>query len=221
MELLSVQVARVVWLFDTAELNPKGKSIFPEMLEWLKEEYHFAQAPESVTQLDDTKALAFSRGTFQAEEEIFVDVELKIYGDGLVANTRSSTKDADAFLEDVLRSAAQEFNLAYKPEIVRRKLYVSEIVVRSAKELIGIDARLLQVAEKVSELLPQNIRFPYEFSGVMFSQLQGDSKTSIAPFRLERKLNTSPEEHKLYSTAPLRTADHLTLLDWFENQFMI
>jgi hypothetical protein len=220
MELVSVATARAAWLFDIAELNPRGKSIFPEILEWLEEEYHFEKAPKSATDLDENKAFAFSRGKFQAGEEIFVDVELKIFTDGLVATSSSSTRDTEAFLESVLKSAAEEFSLAYKPETVRRKLYVSELNVRSSKDLAGINPKLAQVAEKISELLPQNVKLPYEIAGVMISPVQGVSNISISPFRFERKLNTSPDEHKFYSTAPLHTDEHLELLDWFEIQFM-
>jgi hypothetical protein len=220
MELISVVTARVVWLFDIAELNPKGKSIFPELLEWLQEEFHFQKAPKSVDELDDTKALTFSRGTFQAGEEIFVDVELKIFSDGLVASTWSSTRNAESFLESVLESAAEEFNLIYKPEIVRRRIYVSELNVRSSKDLVGVNPALVEVASEISRLLPQNLRLPYEFSGIMFSQVQDLSNIAISPFRFERKLKTSPGEHKFYSTAPLHTDEHLKFLGWFEDRFM-
>jgi len=220
MELLNIATARVVWLLQIAELNPKGKRIFPEILEWLEEQYHFEKAPKSATDLDDTKALAFSRGKFQAGEEIFVDVDLKIFTDGLVATSWSSTRDTEAFLESVLISAAEEFSLAYKPETVWRKMFVSELNVRSPKSLIGINPNLAQVAEKISEWLPRNVKLPYEVAGVMIAPVQGVSNISIGPFRFERKLNTSPDERKFYSTAPLHTDEHLKLLEWFENQFM-
>src|SRR5260370_6959852 len=121
MELVSVATARVAWLFDIAELNPRGKSIFPEILEWLEEEYHFEKAPKSATGLDENKAFSFSRGKFQAGEEIFVDVELKIFTDGLVATSSSSTRHTEAFLDTVLMSAADAFILASKPGTVRLK----------------------------------------------------------------------------------------------------
>jgi hypothetical protein len=220
MELLSVNSARSVWLFDISELNPRGKSLFPELFEWLKDEYHFEKSPESITDVDETKAFVFSRGTFQVKEEIFIDVELKIYNDGLVANTWSSTRETDAFLESVLKSAAEEFSLPYKPEIVRRKMYFSELNVRSLRDLAGINPLLTQFSDKIAELLPKTMRLPFEFSGVMFSPIQGIAPISISPFRFERKLNTSPDEHKYYSTAPLHTDDHLKLLEWYEQNLM-
>ncbi len=220
MELLNVGTARSVWLFDLNELNPRGKSLFPELFEWLEDEYHFEKAPKSTADVDETKAFMFSQGTFQVKEEIFVAVELKIYNDGLVANTWSSTRDTDAFLEEVLKSAATEFSLAYKPEIIRRKMYLSELNISSLRNLAGISPILAQVANKVAELVPGNLGFAFEPAGVMVSPIQGMFPTLISPFRFERKNNTSPDEHKYYSTAPLHTDDHLRLLDWFEQNLM-
>src|SRR5258708_2819668 len=116
MQLLNVNTARSAWLFDTAELNPRGKALFPDLFEWLKDAYDFQKIPSSMTDVDDTKAFVFSTGQYQAKEEIFVNVELKIYNDGLVANTQSSTRDTDRFLEDVLISASAEFSLNFRPE---------------------------------------------------------------------------------------------------------
>jgi len=161
MELVNVTTARVVWLFDIVELNPRGKTIMPELLEWLGEEYHFEKSPKSSTDLDESKALTFSRGTFQAAEEMFVDIEVKIFSDGLVANSASSTRHTEAFLEDVLRSAVEEFILSFKPQIIRRKLYFSELVVRSSKDIGGINPKVTQLASKILEYLPDNIRWPY------------------------------------------------------------
>src|SRR5207248_11230692 len=95
MQLLNVITARSVWLFDIAELNPRGKALFPDLFEWLKEAYDFQKVPSSLTDVDDTKAFVFSNGQYQAKEEIFVHVELKIYNDGLMANTQSSTRDTE------------------------------------------------------------------------------------------------------------------------------
>jgi len=220
MELLNVITARSAWIFDINELNPRGKSLYPDLFDWLKDAYHFQKFPSSVTDVDETKALAFSQGEVQVREEIFVAVELKIYTDGLVANTWSSTQDTDAFLDDVLKSAASEFNLAYKPEIIRRRQYLSELNVKSLKNPVGVNPVLAQFANKITELLPLGVKLSYEFAGVTFLPIQGIAPVSISPFRFERKLNTLPEEHKYYSTAPLHTGDHLKLLDWFESNLM-
>ncbi len=220
MELLNVNTARAVWLFDIAELNPRGKSLFPEILEWLKEEYHFEKAPTSVADLDETKALTFSRGQFQVRDEIFVDVELKLFSDGLVANTQSSTRDTETFLEDVMKTAVKEFSLAFKTDTIRFKLYVSEIYIRSVKQLVGVNPKLLDFSSQLAALIPGNERLSYEFAGLKFWPTSPIPNVSIAPFEFERKLNSLPTENKYYSRAPLHTDHHITMLEEFEAAFM-
>jgi len=221
MELLNIVSARVVWLLDIAELNPRGKTIMPDFLDWLKENYHFEKAPSSVTDLDEkTKSLVFERGQFQAKQEIFVDVELKIYNDGLIAETQSSTHDSEAFLGDALQEATKEFNLAYKPEMLRNKLYFSELYIRSAKNLVGVNPKLADFAAKIANLVPSPMGIPYEFAGFSFWATKAMPHVVLGPFRLERKLGTFPEERKYYSTSPTHTEDHLKLLDDFEATFM-
>jgi hypothetical protein len=222
MELLNISMARAVWLIDIAELNPRGKSIMPELLEWLKEEYHFEKAPSAVTDLDEkTKALSFERGQFQVREEIFVDIALKIFSDGFVAETYSSTQDSEAYLRDVMESAAREFSLAYKPEMVRAKLCTSEVYVRSTKNLAGFNPKLSDFAAKISALLPTKPRVEYEVASVAFWPVVHPlPNTSLAQFRFERKIGSLPSEKKYYSTAPIHTEDHLTLLNEFEDVFM-
>jgi len=221
VELLNITAARVVWFFDLAELNPRGKTIMPDFLDWLKENYRFEKAPSSITDLDEkTKALVFERGQFQVKEEFFVDVGLKIYNDGLIAETQSSTHDSEAFLQDALQLATKDFNLVYKPQMLRNKLYFSELHVRSTKNLVGINPELADFAAKIASLVPSQMEIPYEFAGFSFWATRAMPHVVLGPFRLERKLGTLPEERKYYSTSPTHTEDHLKLLDDFEAIFM-
>jgi hypothetical protein len=217
MELLNVITARSVWLFDLAELNPKGKSVFPELLDWLKDTYDFEKSPKSVDDVDETKALVFSRGHYQAKEEIFVYVvELKVYTDGLVANTQSSTKDTDAFLNDILTTSGQEFSLTYKSEMIRKRLYLSELNVRSQKNLGGVNPHLDDFASRISKAGGHQ----FEFAGLSFWPRQAIPPTAISAFTLERKVNTDRNENKYFSRAPLHTEDHFNLLQEIESVFM-
>jgi hypothetical protein len=222
MELLNVNMARSIWLLDIPELNPRGKTIMPELLEWLKDNYNFEKAPSKVTELDEsTKALTFERGTFQIKEEVFVDVALKVFNDGLVAETQSSTRNSEAFVEDILNAATKEFSLAYKPRMVRHKLYFSEIYVFSEKTLESVHPGASEFAAKITNLLPSKLGVPFQVAAFSFWPTQSMAPPIVlGPFRFERKLHTQPTEGKYYSTAPLHTDDHLRLLDEFESVFM-
>ena len=218
MELLNINTARATWLFDIRELNPRGKAIMPELLEWLKDNYKFDKAPSSITDLDEkSKALAFERGQFQVKEEIFVDVALKIFSDGLVAESQSSTRDSEAFLEDVLKLAAKDFSLNYKPTMIRNKAYFSELNVESAKSLNGMHPKVAEFAAKISRLVGGREEKRFDFAAVGFWP---NEFVPHGPFRFERKLNTHPSENRYFSSAPFHTDDHLKILDEFESLFM-
>lgn len=222
MELLSVNIARAIWLFDLADLNPSGKSIMSDLLEWLKDSYHFESAPSKPTELDPTtKALLFERGQFQVREEIFVDVGLKVFTDGIVAESHSSTRDSELFLDDLLASATKEFNLTFKARMVRKKLYYSELYVFTEKTLVGIHPKAAEFAAKIDGLVPSKLGISFQVSALSFWPTQTPPPPIvISPFRFERKLNTQASEGKYYSSAPLHTDDHLSLLNELESTFM-
>lgn len=222
MDLLNIRSARAVWLFDTAELNPGGKSIMPELLEWMKDTYHFEKFPSSMKDVDEkTNALLFEDGNFQVREEIFVTVGLKIFNDGFVAETQSSTRDSEAFLDDGLRSAVKEFSLNFESDLIRMKLYGSEIYVRSDKNLLGINPNMSKFVSNMTSLIPGKTDIAYEMSGISCIPIASTfPHATFTPFRFERKLNTAPSQRRFYSSAPLHTDDHLKILNDFESQFM-
>jgi hypothetical protein len=211
MELLNVLRARSIWLFDINDLNPHGKRFGPEMLSWLKETYKFTKIPSSVDDLDETKALAFLNGGFQVSPENTIVVELKIYTDGFVADTRSSTKDTDRFIDDVLSSAAKQFDLVYRADIIRNKLYLSELNVRYKGSLQTLNPKMQAFTDKISHLINGKV----ELCGMGF---WAEQKTSgpFSPFRFERKIDAPFSQQRYYSAAPLPTQEHLGLLEELE-----
>ena len=217
MKVLSVAAAHSSWLFDISDLNPKGKSLFPEMFDWLKDNYHFAQAPASIADLDkDTKALVFLNGEFQAREEVFVAVELRIFNDGLVANSSSSTDDTDKFLEDVLTSAAAEFSLTFEPAMVRRRQYISELNIRLEQPLGNLNPKLVQFANKLTAMTAAVNPSAFEVGGISFWADVTHSVYKIPGFSIERKINAPFNENRFFSRAPLKTQEHIAMLEELE-----
>jgi hypothetical protein len=215
MELLNVLKAQSVWLFETSDLNPRGTSFLPEMLEWLKDRYEFHVAPTSVTDLDDSKGLAFKRGSFPLGGDTLV-AEITLYNDGVIANTFSSTTATDLFLKDVFSQSAIEFDL--KPvvdEIVRVKSYLSELTVRMKPVFPKLNPKLTALASRLSTMHGMT----FEPGGISF--WPDTSATALKPcaFSIERKLHAPFSENRFYSRAPIHTDQHLQLLQEFENAF--
>lgn len=220
MQLLNVISARSIWLFSVLDLNPRGTAIESDLIEWLKATYRFQKYPSSPVDIDpESKTLTFTSGRVKSDyeatqKERYVTVDLVIYNDGLAANTRSSTRDADRFLEEVISSAVRELNLVY-PETIRRKLYLSEMEVRLDRPMSSLNAKLRELAAKISSLRGDPSPVGFEFSGVSFLPDPVEQAT-IAGFVLERKTNTAWSENRFYTKAPLHTDAHLRLLEEFE-----
>src|SRR5436190_9239630 len=112
MKVTSVAAARAIWLFDVVDLSPWGRYIYDQLFPWLVERYRFAKAPAHPRDQEEN-AWAFLDGRFVTAASVPIDVTLKVYNDGIVAETRSSTDDSEAFLFDALTSAARELDLSF------------------------------------------------------------------------------------------------------------
>jgi hypothetical protein len=222
MELLSVGVAKSIWLFDINDLNPKGVMFIPDALKWIKEKYSFQKFPESVTDLGDpdskgkeAKGFFFKTGTFQVEDTS-VAVNFAIFNDGIVVETWASTETSDIFLEELLRAAAIKFDLSIRPNTIRKKLYVSELVVRMDDLFSMVHPGIQKFTKILDRLFERHALPPYQMSGLNF--MQDTSAASYKPpgFAIERKLGASFMENRYWSKAPFTTADHLNALEELE-----
>jgi hypothetical protein len=178
-----------------------------ELLKWLKEFYQFSKAPSSPQDFDNTKALVFTDGSFQSQENTPLSVELRVYGDGFVADTLLSTDASDEFLNQVLRNISKEFGLRYKPENIRRRMYLSELTLKCETPLEDVCPKLREFAGTVSRALNRTATF----SSVGW-WTDPEHQNTLAQFRFERKFGAAFTDERYFSVAPLRTDDHLKLL---------
>lgn len=219
MKLLSVNRARSIWLVSLLDLNPFGRSSFSQVPA-IVEKYKFRQAPSKYEEFDTTKGVKFLGGTFLKNGHEEKLVELTLFSDGILADTRSSTDDSDAFLEELLTWQAKEYGVIPYQEVLRSKLYLSELWVRSERPLGLINSRLEAFSNHLTSLISGYYHVPikYETSGITFSTEPGVSNPP-APFKFERALDVPFKENRYYSVAPLPTAAHLELLEELESIF--
>jgi hypothetical protein len=225
MKLVHVKQARSVWLFDIQDLNPTGKDVFADVVDWIKESYHFAVAPDLERILAPTEGhqgnlptsgLVFQRGSFQARTDSFVEIgSLTLYNDGMVVDTLSSTQESDQFAGDLLGSTAREFGLAYEPDMIRKRLYVSALIIRSETSLNAIHPGLAAFAERISEALENGPCSQFQLAHLGFWSEPNDFGVHKV-FSFMPQAGKALSEHRYFSEAPLKTADHLRLLDELE-----
>ncbi|MEW6127987.1 MAG: hypothetical protein AB1757_13185 [Acidobacteriota bacterium] len=221
MELVSVVIARAVWFVNARDINPRGLNLWHTFLPTLTEKYKFIQYPKEMSlDLQREAGDRFVGGTYKNTQGANILINFTSFDDGMVAETRSSTQDSEAFLEEISQWIG-EFGLVFRPEMVRRKGYVSELIVKSEYRLNALNPKLEKFAARLSKLtsgerlssLPSE-SFTFETSGLVFTADGLGLKPS--PFRFERENDTLFSENKYYSQAPLQTDTHLELLNELE-----
>jgi hypothetical protein len=220
MQLLSVGLARSIWLFDINELNPTGKSIFPDAFVWLGEKYSFQTFPKSITEVDqEKKGYLFNAGQFQTDEDT-ITINFSIYNDGLVAETWASTEKGDILIEEILRSAARKYGLTFRPEMIRTKEYVSEVTVRLDHPLSNVNPRIARFCQMMTEAFSRHNLPPFELTGMVFGP--DTSATSYKPpgFGVERKTGVPFSDNRFWSRSPFTTSEHIKVLEEFEQMLV-
>lgn len=228
MKIIQVRLARSIWLFDLADLNPRGKDISEDLINWIKENYDFKVAPDPrviATRVTAAPAIPgnqaptgieFQRGHFQAREEIFIEInKLTLYSDGIVIDTSSSTSDSDRFAQDLLQSAVRDFALAFDDETVRKRLYLSELIVRSELSFDLINPRLTAFSRRIEEAVPEVPKPQFQIGTLSFWSDPNDAGQHRM-FTLERQLGKAAGDRRYFSRAPLATDAHFKLLEELE-----
>ncbi len=209
MEILNVRSARSVWLFEARDLNPRGVNVLP-LVAAVKEKYQFLKWPNTPEELvpENPKGSQFQAGAF-AIGDLILTVSFTLYNDGIVAETLSSTKHTDLFLEDLL-SFGQQFGLVVQPDLVQRKRYISELIVRPKRQLGSLSDRLDKFAAKLNQMsLPSEAA--YEWTGF---EISAEPRFANQPgaFKFEREVKSTFDLNRFYSIAPLHTDQHEELL---------
>lgn len=219
MKLLSVKQARSIWLANIADLNPRGLNLFGLIMP-IVTKYNFQIYPDKPIDIieKDVLEINFKGGNFQRDPKNNIAINLTIFNDGIVADTRSSTKDSDTFLDQFLNYISNEFGLSPYQEIVRSKIYVSELWVQTDKNLNALNPKLDKFVKHITSSIEGHSYHPiaYETSSIMF-WTDPVVTNPPTPFRFERIIDRPFSENRYYSSAPLQTDVHLEILEELES----
>jgi hypothetical protein len=227
MRLLNVKTAKSVWLIDLQDLNPTGHKIADDLIVWIKDRYSFdrhvfTDAPDpkgGSTAQADFHGMKFIAGKFDASDpdgliQPPIIVNLEVYNDGFVAETFSSTRNGDKFIQDLLSSASETMGIRFDESLIRQKFYVSELHVKSDASLEMLNPRLKLFAEKLSKHVTR--RGPFQAASIGFWTDPGRNGGHIT-FSLERQAGKDFTQNRYFSSAPMPTELHFEFLEELEN----
>ncbi len=217
MKLISVDVARAIWLFPLSELNPGGRSTTKTFLDFT-ERYNFKKAPKHTLDFDSDSALTFDQGEFTNKKGLSVIVKCRMYSDGFVADSWSSTTDSREFLEDAMGWLKANHGLALPSDRLIKSMYLSELTVTTESKLLNLNPKFRTFADllsgKAKEFRGDDTGF--NVGSIGFWSNDPTRPRATAPFRFENKTGTLPQERRYWSQAPFPTDVHVELLEEFE-----
>jgi hypothetical protein len=212
MNVLFVDLARTIWLFDLALMNPKGISL-KGVVEEIGKRYQFAKAPKNELDYDEQRSLAFKGGTFTGARNIPLVVGLSIYNDGFVSDTVSSTEESTEFLNDLAKWLHDTHGLTVPKE--RGVKFLSQIDFHSEVSLTNLNRRLETFAGNL-ENLAKSTDNHYEVGSIQFWTEDVGKSGSLAPVKIERKISAPFAANHYFSQAPLSTQAHIEIVSQFE-----
>jgi hypothetical protein len=214
MKLSAVILARFFAFIETSDLNPRGRAYFPELATALVERYGFAKFPQKPEEFDESKGVTFESGR---SGEVTIH-RVVIHDHAIYLDTASSTDDSERIFHESLTWLSHDLGLIYRPEMVRRKTYVSQLTFYSDTVLDRLHPALTKLAQKLTTRVPQYYGQPLEYapSSVHIGYDPLTVKAGPSPFAIERRADTLFAERKYFSSAPLPTDEHIRLLGELE-----
>lgn len=212
MELLNVESSRLVSLMKV--LPPEvGQPFLPDVITSVAERYRFQKFPVGFDQLL-ADAKMFAMGVWNG---IQID-ELAVYNDGIIVGARAPTKFLDDLCSDLIELISSRFGLNMVPASEQRH-YESAVVIRLdqsiSKKLSFLDVINSDLAafQENYGLGTHDFGFASIETGV--DMTKGSGKRPLT-FSIVRRANVSFEDCVWFSAAPLKTDDHVALLENLE-----
>ncbi len=210
MKLLSINLARSIWLINLIDINPyglHGATIFEDIIR----RYEFIKFPR-LSEIDLQKGAMFEGGRFENKKGNVIIISMQIFNDGFVVDSRSSTDDSEDFLKEMLSYLTDKYGLANYKSALRKINYVSQLYITTDKSLEIINPKFKTISEYLNKNTVGFDTISFELGGIQFWNDQVN-KDNPSPFTLERTLNTPFSEKRYFSTSCLRTEQHLELLE--------
>jgi hypothetical protein len=214
MELVAIENTRVIYL--THVHRPTGQLYLPEAAARLAARYSFVKRPSLEEVISSPAYVAFGVGKFE-ESQI---QELRVYGDGIIVESRSNSRTVDAFVDDLLDWQQKDLGLTNTVIAKPERYYESSLVVQSTKDIMSVmglppsiaaslDRRLSRSQYQARPMVPAGLILDCD------SHLPGGRRKQDR-FGIERRIGIPFEENVYLTMAPLPTDDHLALLSEIE-----
>lgn len=202
----ALTVLMIVW-------RPSGQLFLPGAAVALQERYSFQGLP-APTEFFEGEVFHFRHGEFKGSA-----FDLSIYSDGVIVKSSSNTEFLDEVLEDILGWSKEKLGLVESQAQTPQRFYESSVVV--SMDLNLQNPLIAQLAGTLSSYQKKyGLRdAAFDLAGVSLA-VDNTAYVGRKPsnFTLARRVNVPFDRAVYFSTAPLKTGDHLEQLELIEQK---
>jgi hypothetical protein len=220
MRVIAFDTARVTVLFPIEEVMPLGGVIAPDTVNEVISRYNFAKGPDLGLSREELQkiGLKFENGQYNVQGQTAPIVSFVIFLDGVVIDA-SKTDDAEEFWDDLCKwLIAQKKFRDFTISPARR--FVSQIVTEFdtplSKLINGFDDLTRLVSDRMAPIYDAQIKLGLARVDLEFDRLSERSSLIIPRFIIERRANIEFSRERYYCSAPLRTKNHVEVLQQIE-----
>lgn len=217
MKIIDLLLGRSV-RFVEGKSDPDTPASLFDMAKGLEARYKFLEIPKTVGEYEFEKGVTFAGGEFDGKRAI---TKFQIFSNGLLSESNEGTEVCDKFFDDVISWVNKEFGYDFSEQENLGRVYQNEIAFESIIPLDNLFKPIAFITQKVPELLLEygQQNHVYEFTG-LFCNVDSTKAAQPIPtqFALERRVGYSHDENLYYSRAPLRTRDHIEVLEILERE---
>jgi hypothetical protein len=197
------------------EIKPsRGQSLYgPNLVRAFEDKYGFLETPKTVADFDLSKGIVFYHGYF--ENRLVID-KVQIYNNGIVVETKETTDDCVAVIADITAWAAEKANIIFTENTTAPQLYLSHCEVETE-----INFPMFQIiGSQINEFMTSYNEQNREYKFASFTLQLDPASGGPTPFKFERRANQPFSSNLYYSSAPLKTQDHIRILTVIEAAFI-
>jgi len=215
MKVVEIQGNQCIRLFKPSPPVPPDNVKALNFIRGIESRYGFFQGPRTIADVNLQSGVAFLRGQFK--NRWFIE-KFQLFNHGITAEAKVATDELDEFLDDATSWARQQLGFSEREFDFGARLYLSQIEVEIDLPFDAAFARFEEFGAHLAALAKSYGRDGVPNFGVSDFRLAAGagelvSDVAGADFIFARKAGTTKEANRYFSSAPVKTADHLKLLD--------
>lgn len=217
MKISKYLVSTVIRLVKEELSGDQKKFYIGDLASALRDRYKFLQSPTKIEEFNLQQGMEFIHGIFN---ENHVIGKFQVYNNGVYCEAELPTEVISEFVEDVFSWVRQEIKMTVEDADLPNIFFMSNLEVETDASLAPALSKFSAIGDKLTALLASyGQQVPSFQASHLGFHCDVSEVQSVRPetFTFERRAQKPFDSGLFFSAAPLKTADHLALLDELES----